>query len=277
MAIANWSGGSRCRRRSFGSSRSQRASDRVATCQRARPGRRSRYPRTFVQSTRQSLVSGISHYARRALGPRWPSALALVVANLAPVYGVLVLGWPVYPLILLFWVENVVIGVINVMRMAMVDPASVMSWLSKVVMVPFFCVHYGIFTAAHGAFLHQTFVEGRSGGIAEIFTPGLWVMRITDLGLWIPVALLASSHLFSFSWNYIRRGEYRTAVLDKLMTQPYARVVLLHVVVWIGGLAILRIESPVWALLLLVGVKIILDLHAHLREHRRLGGETMTE
>lgn len=201
----------------------------------------------------------------------------LALANLVPLYGVIVLGWPVYPLIVLFWVENVVIGVINVMRMVMADPGSVMSWISKLMMVPFFCVHYGIFTAGHGAFIHQTFGGGAPGPITEIFTPGLWVTRITELGLWMSVAVLASSHLFSFGWNTIRRGEYRTAVLDKLMIQPYARVIVLHVVVWIGGLATLRIGSPVWALLLLTSVKIIVDLHSHLREHRRRSSETVTE
>ncbi len=50
-------------------------------------------------------------------------------------------------------------------------------------MVPFCCVHYGIFTAAHGALIHQTFGGGASGVVTETFTPGLWVARITDLGL----------------------------------------------------------------------------------------------
>lgn len=226
-----------------------------------------------MHSSLQLSLSGFQRHAGRILGPRWPSAVALVLANLAPLYGVAALGWPVYPLILLFWVENVVIGVINVMRMVMADPGSVMSWISKVVMVPFFCVHYGIFTAAHGAFIHQTFGGGAPGDITEIFTPALWVAWITELGLWIPVAVLASSHMFSFVSNFIVRGEYRTAVLDKLMIQPYLRVLVLHIVVWIGGLAILRIGSPVWALLLLVGVKTILDLHAHLREHRKTDEE----
>jgi len=189
---------------------------------------------------------------------------------------VFALGWPTYPLILLFWVENVVIGVVNVMRMVSAAPGSVLSWFNKVFLIPFFCVHYGIFTAAHGAFIHQTFGGGEPGPVSEIFTPGLWVARITELGLWIPVALLASSHLFSFAWNYIRRGVFRTAVLDKMMMQPYARVLVLHVVVWIGALATLRIGSPVWALLLLIAVKIIADLHAHLREHRRAGSETVS-
>lgn len=230
-----------------------------------------------MQSSHQSRVSGILTIDRLALGSRSPSALVLVLANLAPLYGVIAIGWPVYPLILLFWIENVIIGVINVMRMVMADPGSVMSWISKLMMVPFFCVHYGIFTAGHGAFIHQTFGGGASGPISEIFTPGLWITRVTELGLWMSVAVLASSHLFSFAWNTLRRGEYRTAVLDKLMIQPYARVVVLHVVVWIGGLATLRIGSPVWALLVLISAKIIADLHAHLREHRRPGGETATE
>lgn len=230
-----------------------------------------------MQASLYARVSTILLNARRSVGPRWPSALALVLANLAPLYGVIALGWPVYPLILLFWVENVIIGVINVMRMVVADPRSVVSWISKLTMVPFFCVHYGIFTAGHGAFLHQMFGGGAPGPVTEIFTPGLWAARITELGLWIPVAILASSHLFSFGWNYIRRGEFRTAVIDRLMIQPYARVLVMHIVLFIGGLATMRLGSPVWALLLLVAAKIIADVNAHLREHRKAGSAPVTE
>lgn len=44
------------------------------------------------------------------------SAILLVAANLAPLYGVLFLGWEVFPLLVLFWAENVVVGVLNAGR-----------------------------------------------------------------------------------------------------------------------------------------------------------------
>src|SRR5690242_1804010 len=57
-----------------------------------------------------------------------PSAAVLVAANLVAVHGIFALGWDVFPLILLYWIENVVVGVLNVARMLAVDPADGPIW-----------------------------------------------------------------------------------------------------------------------------------------------------
>jgi len=53
------------------------------------------------------------------------------------------------------------------------------------------------------------------------------------------------------------------------MQAPYSRVVVLHVTVLLGAMLIQLFHSPLWALLLLIGLKIGVDLRAHLKEHRR--------
>lgn len=221
-----------------------------------------------------ALVDAVERYLppraapEAATGPRWPTAIALLAANLVPLYGVLALGWEVFPLVLLFWLENVVIGVLNVARMLCVDPRDAAAWAAKVIMVPFFCFHYGMFTAVHGMF-----VFGLFGGEAFGKVRGLQLLEPTEravhaYGLELAVGALAASHLFSFLWNYIGRGEYRRASVPALMAQPYGRVVVLHLGILGGGFAATALGSPVWALLLLLGLKIGLDLRAHLKEHR---------
>ena len=81
------------------------------------------------------------------------------------------------------------------------------------------------------------------------------------------VAVLVASHLFSFLWNYLYRGEFRRAQLARLMAQPYGRVVVLHVAIIFGGFAATMLGSPLWALLVLIALKIGLDLKAHVKEH----------
>jgi len=198
----------------------------------------------------------------------WLSAGALLAANLVPLYGVLALGWEVFPLVLLFWLENVVIGVLNVARMLCVDPRDAAAWAAKVIMVPFFCFHYGMFTAVHGVFVLSLF-----GGEGVGKVRGLQLLEpagraIHAYGLELAVGALAASHLFSFLWNYLGGGEYRRASVPALMAQPYGRVVVLHLGILGGGFAATALGSPVWALLLLLGLKIGLDLRAHLKEHR---------
>lgn len=194
------------------------------------------------------------------------STWVLVAANLLPLYAVFVWHWDVFPLLALFWFENVVVGVLNAARMLLADPADPALWAGKLFLVPFFCVHYGMFTLIHGVF-----VLGLFGGKAYD-APGLNVLAPAlraahDYNLWLPAAALAASHLFSFLWNYLVRGEYLVASLPGLMTRPYRRVVILHLTIILGGFAIAALHSPAWALVVLIAVKIFIDVKAHRKEH----------
>jgi hypothetical protein len=174
----------------------------------------------------------------------------LVAANLVPLAGVLFWGWDVFALLLLFWMENVVVGLFFALRMLFVDLEESALWLAKLFMVPFFCVHYGMFTAVHGVFVFMLFGQGK--------------YRAEGLNA---LAVLVASHLFSFAWNYLYRGEFRGAQLSRLMAQPYGRVVVLHVAIILGGIAAMMLGSPLWALLVLLGLKVAFDFKAHLKEH----------
>lgn len=203
--------------------------------------------------------------------PVWQSLTAwvLVAANLVPLYGVLVLGWAVLPILVLFWLENVVIGVLNVLRIAVASPGNAAAWPRKLPLILFFCVHYGLFTAIHGLFVFALF----GGEPYQALVDGLWTVdaardAIERFALWPALAALTASHMFSFLWNYLGHGEFRMARLDLLMRAPYGRVIVLQVTIIFGGLLTQELHSPLWALLLLVALKVALDLRAHIREHR---------
>jgi hypothetical protein len=195
----------------------------------------------------------------------WLSAAVLVAANGVPLYGVVALGWSVFAVLLLFWVENVIVGLLNVARMLCASPDDPLQWGAKLLFVPFFCFHYGMFTAVHGTFVFSLFGNVKMSGL---FPVGTWIATIGEQGLWLAVGVLAASHLFSFFWNYLARGEFRSASVSALMGKPYGRVVVLHLTILFGGFGVQALGSPVWALLLLVGLKTAIDLHAHLKEHR---------
>lgn len=50
------------------------------------------------------------------------------------------------------------------------------------------------------------------------------------------------------------------------MWQPYGRIIVLHVAIIGSGFILKAMHSPLLGLLLLVGLKTLLDLAAHLRE-----------
>jgi len=129
------------------------------------------------------MLQRVSHYlpahgnrqtsAVNAKPVHWysPSSLVLIGVNLIPLYGVLKLGWPVFPILLLFWLENVVIGILNTLRMLLADPWDPVLWASKFIMIPFFCIHYGMFTAIHGMFVIRLFVGEHYGKLMHDFWP----------------------------------------------------------------------------------------------------------
>lgn len=197
-----------------------------------------------------------------------PTVIALVLANLIPLYCVLAFGWEVFPLLLLFWVENVIIGGFNVLKMLLAAPQIGVSWVVKLFLIPFFCVHYGMFTFVHGVFVVALFGRQLQGG-GGFPGPGTFLKLISEQHLWIAVIGLAISHGFSFGWNYLWRGEFRTASLPALMQQPYGRVVVLHLTILGGGFLMMAMGSPTAGLVLLVVLKIILDLRSHVREHNK--------
>ena len=97
------------------------------------------------------------------------SIQALTVANLVPLIGVVFLGWDAAAIVLLYWIENLIIGLFNVFRMILVKVESPSKQFQKLFMIPFFCVHFGGFCAVHGFFLLTFFKMGPDW---DAFTPG---------------------------------------------------------------------------------------------------------
>jgi len=208
-----------------------------------------------------------------ANGPRrWPpSAVFLLLANAAPLAGVLLHHWTVFAVVLLYWCENVIVGGFNVLRMLVAKPQESLAWLGKAFLIPFFCAHYGMFTFVHGVLVFALFGGTRAHSGFGLSVPVV-LTTLREQGLvWAVVALIVS-HAFSFFHNYVAGGEYLRISLQQLMAQPYARVVVLHVAVLFGGWVILALGSPIGALIILIALKTSLDLRAHLAERRKLGG-----
>jgi hypothetical protein len=194
------------------------------------------------------------------------SVLVLIAANLVPIYGALALGWQVFPILLLFWIENVIVGLFNVLKMVSCSPRVPLQWAAKVFAIPFFCVHYGMFTLVHGMF-----VIGLFGGYflsgADFPDPASFLRSLADLHIGWGVLALLLSHSVSFALNYIGKGEFRKATVSGLMGQPYGRVVVLHLTILFGGFGAMELGSPVFVLVLLIALKTFVDVQAHLREH----------
>jgi uncharacterized protein DUF6498 len=214
-----------------------------------------------------------------------PVAIALLVAvNLIPLVGAIFWGWNVFTLLILYWLENGIVGVFNVLKMALAQGSldtrggqpEIVTSVSRLTLIPFFIVHYGIFWVVHGVFVLSlpTFIDlGQAlPTVSPTPFPGLADGGVVgprwDLVFWGAIAL-AISHGASFVLNYIGRGEYRTARIGMLMFAPYARLVALHLTIILGGILSIALGSPVGSMIVLVAIKIAIDLALHIREHRK--------
>ena len=196
-----------------------------------------------------------------------PSALVLIAANLVPLVGVVAFQWTVFSVLLLYWCENVVIGAFNVLRMLVATPGNVAADAGKLFLIPFFTFHYGMFAFVHGIFVLTLF--GPGGGTS--LSPARLVEAVRTAGVGYGVLAIVLSHGFSFVHNYLASGEFRRASLQRLMFQPYARVMVLHLTILVGGFAAKAVGAPTAALVVLIVLKTSLDLRSHLAERLTLG------
>jgi len=176
---------------------------------------------------------------------RWPSAIALLLANLIPVAGVLWWGWRVQSLMILFWMENVMVGLYTALRIAMSRESGSVGGAFL------FLLHYGLFTAGHGLFVFTFF------GRAHLPGSFFWA-----------AAALAASHGVAFYTNHLRSREYEDADVGSLALKCYGRMIALHVSIVAGGSLVVALGQPLVPLMILVGVKIFIDLAGHITEHR---------
>lgn len=80
------------------------------------------------------------------------------------------------------------------------------------------------------------------------------------------------SHAISFYVNFIGRREYLDGTLQKLMGEPYKRIMVMHVTIIFGGFLAMALGSPLPALMLLIVLKIGADARAHVRERSEKSG-----
>ena len=167
------------------------------------------------------------------------AVVALIVANAIPLFGALFLGWNVWMILIVYWLENGIVGFFNVRKMlraeGTAEPATAGTWrmngkpmdmVGRGAIAGFFVIHYGIFWVVHGVFVFTMplfagfgsdiggltplapedgqFVDGV---FVPIASPGAELTAGFQVGgVLFAVAALAISHGLSYWFNYLGRG-----------------------------------------------------------------------
>lgn len=213
---------------------------------------------------------------------------ALVGSNLVPLLGVLVFDWSIQGLLVVYWLESGIIGLLNVPKILSAHGAETSASRSEAaqltsggetVTLPdppesipetpawrrenggvalFFIKHYGLFWLGHGVFI----------GIFPLIATGMaFVPRAALPTMAVGAGAVGVSHYVSYRQNYLSGGEWRTVPPGRRINAPYGRVMVMHLTIIFGAFVVARIDAPVGVLVIMIGLKIALDIRGHLREH----------
>jgi hypothetical protein len=193
------------------------------------------------------------------------SIISLVIANLVPLYGAVFEGWSIFSIIFLFWLESAIIGYFNIQKMKRVEEAEAEKKAegqffsaSPFSLSMFFLMHYGIFMFVHLIFVLFLFFR----------------FQVDFFGILIGFLGLVISHWISYKGNFLDHQEYLYISENRLLFQPYPRIIVMHLTLILGGFFVLSTGGAQWALGLMVTCKIIADLITHFalysQSYRRL-------
>lgn len=234
---------------------------------------------------KENLAAYLPAVSRSAL-------VALVVANAFVAFQTFRHEWGYYEVMLIYWVEVVILGFYNVLRMlvvGVVGAAPLGGWAARwvdlgsalnrlaltAIGVGFFVVKFGAFAFTIGLFvlLLPAFLAVEGDGSGSALHRALIA---AGPGFIMAAGVLGLSHGISFARNFLAGREYDRIDVVTLAFWPYVRMSLVAVTLLVG-LAIAGLLPVVGRHAGFAGVMVLLklgvDAISHLFEHRRLAVE----
>lgn len=183
---------------------------------------------------------------------------------------------------LAYWMENVIIGFYTVLKIAKAEapnPSSAkinnlpIKGSGKFFMIPFFIMHFGIFTIVHGVFVVALFglpslpdnTLGTSTPIPELLNQ----IDFSVVGFFTLALSLLISHGISYKSNFIGKKEYLQTSPSKAMMAPYGRVIVMHLVLLGSGFIMTFVGFNTIFTIMVITAKVALDYVLHYREHAK--------
>jgi hypothetical protein len=196
---------------------------------------------------------------------RKPSVIALILANLIPLYGVIFWNWDLLTLMMAYWLETGVIGFWTILHLGLA-----VRWLALFT-VPFFVVHFGGFMFGHLLFLWTLFADDADKKANQI-EDMLHLVPEFLMRNWLWVALIALfvSHGVSFVINVLMpwwRGRLEQSTRGDVMMSPYGRIVIMHITLIIGAGLVAYFGTKTAAFVLLIALKLLVDVPIHVRKN----------
>jgi len=178
--------------------------------------------------------------------------LSIILLNIIPIIGVLLLGWNVYQLITIFLLESVLVGVFNLVKMALAKKPSldtgIIKAFSKIGLMLFFCFHYFFFLLILSVFVFTMVVPADHIGLS-------------NLNFILIIIMLFAGCTSHFITDYMLPKKYLTTAPGDLFFSPYSRVWILAALIFAGGfISHNRMGNQYFYLIILVSTKLFADI-----------------
>lgn len=185
------------------------------------------------------------------------SSLALIFANLYPIYGLYFLGWDIIKIILLYFLESVIIAFFSLIKIYY-------CWneTENVPIRSYRQVYMEIFKA----FFAYSFYLGLVFIFLKIF-----YFKYIDIYNYITfsgILIMIISHGISFYSNYIKNAEYEKTSDNVIVLKVFfLRLLPMHLIIILPFELKDYITNPIYISLFII-VKTLIDLFFHIIEHR---------
>jgi hypothetical protein len=208
------------------------------------------------------------------------SGYFLLFTNLLFIVGILFFEWNGYGIVAAYFLETLLIGVLNIVKLGIISVAQPGSTPKKkrifkdfkfkgLFGILFFIFHFGIFIFV------QLIIFISAGNDMDPAFPYPERVFIPNFLLFFQLALpkdggiflacLLGSHILSFCMDFIYRKEYQSVTYERQMMLPYARVIVQQFVVILGGFILLIFRGGTGIAIFLILLKTLVDLYAHNR------------
>lgn len=190
----------------------------------------------------------------------------LILVNLVPLYGVWFEGWNATEVFLVYCLETVIIGVINVLKMACVtifvrpkdvwENGGATSMQSGWLFIFFFIAHYGFFV------LVQTQIFFGVSGIgddASFFGKYARVPALLGDNGKLMLLIFITYYTLQTIFAFFLSGNYKTISIGRLLFEPYMRIFVQQFVVILGSIFLSFGAGKVFILIFIL-VKIFFEL-----------------
>ncbi|MEO7307068.1 MAG: DUF6498-containing protein [Ferruginibacter sp.] len=178
-------------------------------------------------------------FKRKLTASEW----LLIIVNLIPLYGVWFEGWNASEVFLVYCLETVIIGIVNVLKMACVTifvrPKDVWQNGGSTTMqsgwffIFFFIIHYGFFV-----FVQTQIFFNVSGLIPD----GSFFMNYSKIpGLLgnngkLLLLIFITYYTLQTVFDFFQSGKYKDISMGRLMFEPYMRIFVQQFVVILGSI-----------------------------------------